>query len=263
MTRATLHAALTYAGYGWPVFPCQPGRKIPATEHGFYDATTDPDQITRWFTRQPDANLAIATGTPGPDVLDIDQHGPAGNGFAAYATLHQAGLLDGALLHVATPSGGLHAYFTGTAQRNGHLPGRHVDFRSHGGYVLAPPSQIDGQPYQLLRRTAGHDGLSWDAVLQILQPDRQPPPPGPRHDHDGNLDALARWVATQPEGNRNAGLFWAAHRALDANPAADLSALAAAARHAGLPDPEITRTLNSARRPRQPTPPDHHPEAAT
>ena len=58
--------------------------------------------------------------------------------------------------------------------------------------------------------------------------------------------------ASQPEGNRNAGLYWAANRALEADPAADLSPLADAARQAGLPDPEITRTLNSARRARQP-----------
>ena len=58
---------------------------------------------------------------------------------------------------------------------------------------------------------------------------------------------LARWVATQPEGNRNAGLFWAANRVLEADPAADLSQLADAARQAGLGDDEITRTLNSAR----------------
>jgi hypothetical protein len=262
MTSATLRAARACAAYGWAVFPCQPGRKIPATEHGFYDATTDPGQITRWFTRQPDANLAIATGVPGPDVLDIDQHGPAGNGYAAWTRLQQAGLLDGAIVHVATPSGGLHAYFTGSAQRNGHLPAHHVDFRSAGGYVLAPPSQINGHPYQLLRRTAGHAGLDWDAVLQTLEPARQPSsPPGPRQYQDRDLHGLARWVAAQPEGNRNAGLFWAAHRALEADPAADLSPLAAAARHAGLRDPEITRTLNSARRPYQPTPPGH-PEAA-
>jgi Bifunctional DNA primase/polymerase, N-terminal len=263
MTSATLRAARAYTTRGWPVFPCQPGRKIPATGHGFYDATTDPAQITRWFTRQPDANLAIATGAPGPDVLDIDQHGPAGNGFAAYASLQHVGLLDGAILHVATPSGGLHAYFTGSAQRNGHLAAHHVDFRSAGGYVLAPPSQINGQPYRLLHRTAGHAHLDWDAVRQTLQPDRQLPPPGPRQHHDGDLDVLARWVAVQPEGNRNAGLFWAAHRALDTNPAADLTPLADAARQAGLPGPEITRTLNSARRPHQPTPPDHQPEAAS
>ena len=68
-------AALAYASYGWPVFPCQAGSKVPATSHGFLDATTDPDQIREWWHRRPDANLAIATGSPGPDVLDIDQHG--------------------------------------------------------------------------------------------------------------------------------------------------------------------------------------------
>ncbi len=56
------------------------------------------------------------------------------------------------------------------------------------------------------------------------------------------------WVASQPEGNRNSGLYWAANRALDADPAADLSPLAAAARQAGLGEPEITRTLDSARK---------------
>ena len=34
--------------------------------------------------------------------------------------------------------------------------------------------------------------------------------------------AKCRWVARQSEGNRNGGLYWAANRALDANPAADL-----------------------------------------
>ena len=94
MTDATLRQALAYARRGWPVFPCLPGQKIPATTHGFRDATTDEQQITAWFTRHPDRNLAIATGAPGPDVLDVDQHGPDGNGFPAFARLRRAGLLD-------------------------------------------------------------------------------------------------------------------------------------------------------------------------
>jgi hypothetical protein len=58
-------------------------------------------------------------------------------------------------------------------------------------------------------------------------------------------------------------LFWAANRALDGNPAADLSPLAAAARHAGLGEPEITRTLESARNGGRTRPhaPDYQPEA--
>src|SRR5579859_4487703 len=71
----TLSQAMAYARRGWPVFPCQPGAKMPATRHGFRDATTDPQQIRWWWDRQPAANVAIATGAPGPDVLDVDKHG--------------------------------------------------------------------------------------------------------------------------------------------------------------------------------------------
>jgi bifunctional DNA primase/polymerase-like protein len=106
MTGTRLRHALAYAARGWPVFPCQPGQKTPATAHGYLDATADPQQITRLFTRHPGANLAIATGAPGPDVLDVDQHGPAGNGYAAFNRLHRAGMLDGATAYVATPAAG-------------------------------------------------------------------------------------------------------------------------------------------------------------
>ena len=104
--------------------------------------------------------------------------------------------------------------------------------------------------------------MNWEAVIGHLQPQRQPPP---RHPQPGrqDLSGLARWVASQAEGNRNAGLFWAANRALEADPAADLSPLAAAARHAGLGEREITRTLESARnggRTRTPAP-GHQAEA--
>ncbi len=130
MTDATLRQALAYARHGWPVFPCLPGQKIPATRHGFRDATTDQQQITDWFGRGFGWNLAIATGAPGPDVLDVDQHGPAGNGYAAFTKLRRAGLVDGAAAYVRTPAGGMHAYFTGSDQHNGHLPSHHLDFRS-------------------------------------------------------------------------------------------------------------------------------------
>jgi hypothetical protein len=267
MTRhGTLRQALAFAGRGWPVFPCQAGQKIPATRHGFWDATIDPGQITCWFARHPDWNLAVATGAPGPDVLDVDQHGPAGNGFAAFNQLHRVGLLDGASAYVRTPSGGLHAYFTGTSQRNGHLPAHHIDFRATGGYILTPPSQVQGRLYQLIKTTDRSGGLDWNTVTQTLEPPKQPRHPEPRQRTDhGEVDRLASWVARQQHGNRNAGLYWAANRALEADHAADLSPLAVAARQAGLDEPEITRTLDSARKTREGRPfqPDPDPEAVT
>jgi hypothetical protein len=247
MTGGTLREALAFAMRGWPVLPCQPGQKIPATSHGYQDATTDRQRITEWFGRHPGWNLAIATGAPGPDVLDVDEHGPAGNGYAAVRKLRRAGLLDGASTYVWTPSGGEHVYFAGSQQRNGHLAAHHLDFRSKGGYVLAPPSVIEGRIYQAVASPGGRGGLDWGAVVRLLEPQRQQQRSRQAESSGQDLTYLARWVASQPEGNRNAGLFWAANRALEADPAADLASLADAARLAGLGDREITRTLDSAR----------------
>ena len=113
-----LAAALRYARSDWPVFPCRPGEKLPATRHGFLDASTDTDKITWWWSRNPGRNVAIATGRPGPDVLDVDVR-EDGSGFAAFNRLLREGHLDGASAYVRTPSGGMHAYFTGSEQGNG------------------------------------------------------------------------------------------------------------------------------------------------
>lgn len=244
-----LAQALAYAARGWPVLCCQPGGKAPATAHGSRDATTDPARITAWFTRHPAPNLAIATGHPGPDVLDVDIR-PGGSGYPALRRLAAAGLTAGAAAWIRTPSGGLHAYFDGTAQRNGHLPRHHVDFRSAGGYVLAPPSVVSGRPYTFARITGRSGALDWAAVTALLEPRPQAAPAVNRSGRDagGDPGRLAGWVARLGEGNRNAGLFWAACRVLDAagHDHAALAVLAAAARHAGLGDAEIAATLRSA-----------------
>src|SRR6201995_1827575 len=103
-----------YAAYGWPVFPCHPGSKEPATRHGVHEATTDSRQISRWGGRHPGRNIAIATGGRGPDVLDIDNHGERGNGYGALNQLKRAGLVDGYQAVVQTPSRGIHLYYAGT-----------------------------------------------------------------------------------------------------------------------------------------------------
>jgi Bifunctional DNA primase/polymerase, N-terminal len=240
-----LAGALRYARANWPVFPCLPGEKVPATRHGFLDATTDPDKITWWWTRNPERNVAIATGLPGPDVLDVDVRAD-GSGFPAFNRLRRAGLLDGARAYVRTPGGGLHAYFTGSEQANGRLPGHHLDFRSRGGYILAPPARVGGRSYELLQYQERRVGLDWAAVTRLLdpQPQRRPERAAER---PADASRLAGWVARLGEGNRNDGLFWAANRALEAG-LTDLDELADAARHTGLDDREITRTLASARR---------------
>jgi hypothetical protein len=245
-------AALAYARRGWPVFPCRPGRKEPDTAHGFKDATTDPEHITAWWTAVPGRNVAIATGAPGPDVLDVDVR-PGGSGYPALDRLQRAGLLQGAGAATVTPSGGLHLYYCGTSQASGRLPGRHLDFKATGGYVLAPPSAVGGRSYRLVRHQPGHVAqagsgrLDWAAAVALLEP-RQPHPQPEQPPGHYDPGRLAAWVARLPEGNRNAGLFWATCRVLETGHPSSLDVLAEAARHAGLPEREITATIASARR---------------
>ena len=103
-TSPQLAAALRYAAAGWPVFACQPGSKVPPEgSRGFKDATTDPDKIG-WLWRRADAgaNVAIATGAPGPDVLDVDIHDGA-PGWKSCAELRRAGLVPDAMAEIRTP----------------------------------------------------------------------------------------------------------------------------------------------------------------
>jgi hypothetical protein len=250
-----LAQALAYAATGWPVFPCRPDNpacpavkepsakcdcKAPDCPHGFKDATTDPERVRAWWRTRPDRNLAIATGAPAVDVLDVDVH-EAGSGFPAFNRAKRAGLLAGALALVRTPSGGLHAYYAGTSQPSARLTRLHVDFKAAGGYVLAPPSVVHGKPYELLDHRPGTASLDWQAVRQLLDPPRRT---AARLPGDGDVTRLAAWVAGQPQGNRNAGLFWASCRINGDAGAAEL--LVSAAVQAGLPEGEARRTVASA-----------------
>jgi len=210
-----LRAALAYASAGWPVFPCRPdgtpapGWKAPLTEHGFLDAITDPAVIRAWWDRWPDANIGIATGAPGPDVLDVDVK-PDGNGFAGLNNLKRAGLLAGAAALVRTRSGGLHIYFAGTAQGCHSLPRHHLDFKAAGGYVLASPSVVGGKPYELLDHRAGTAALDWPKVIAVLEPPqtspRCPPRTSSRCSPAGELPPAVRRALEAPAPDRSAAL---------------------------------------------------------
>lgn len=253
-------AAMRYAAAGWPVFPCAPGSKLPATAHGFKDATTDPAVIRDWWAGTP-YNVAIATGAPGPDVLDVDVKGD-GDGWAAYNRLKRSGLAAGASALVRTRSGGMHAYFAGTGQRNATaIGGVPLDFRGAGGYVLAPPSAVDGGAYEVIERLAGRATFDLAAARLLLDPPKLARPERRQDTADrpvsapyirAALAAELGSVASAPEGSRNATLNRAAFAVgrfvadglLDADAAE--SALLDAACHAGLPYGEAARTIRSA-----------------
>lgn len=251
-------AAMAYAEASVPVFPCRPGTKIPATEHGFYDATTDPAQVVQWWERQPEANIAIATGTV-VEVLDVDVH-PGGTGFPALRMLHEADLVNHWINAVRTPSGGLHLYYPVDPDRPQQSWSRgrsHIDVRAAGGYVVTVPSRrtIDDAVfrYEPVGQASTGGRLDGERIRQLLTP-QVAPRPRPQSlepaDAGARVEQLRSWLAGAVEGNRNASLFWAACRMVElgANETDTLAQLGEIAEHTGLGEPEIRSTIHSAHR---------------
>lgn len=140
-----------YAELGYPVFPCRPDTKEPLTDHGFLQATTDENQIERWWRENPRANVAIDTN--GLAVLDIDGNG---NLWLHDDPDRLVDLTEAPLS--CTPSDGKHHVFRQPAGRRwsctvGRLAAR-VDTRANGGYLVVAPSVIDGKAY---RWAPGHE----------------------------------------------------------------------------------------------------------
>lgn len=140
---ALLNSALWYAtALGWPVFPCQPLGKAPATRHGFKDASTNPEQIRAWWRANPDYNVALVTGKHF-DVFDID--GP--QGVRAVGEYMDAGSFPDPLALTLTPRG-RHLYVPAAGQGNSTNLLPKVDYRGAGGYVVAAPSRTRDGTYR-------------------------------------------------------------------------------------------------------------------
>lgn len=154
-----LDYALQYAGRSWRVFPvhapaadgCSCGRssckdrgKHPRIKAWQNNATTDAEQITRWWTRWPDANIGIATGG-GLVVLDID--GPQEMALLRAAVARYGPLPPAPAVRTGR---GLHLYFRGDIGGSRKIGG--LLFRGAGGFVIAPPSlHANGNRYQWVK----------------------------------------------------------------------------------------------------------------
>lgn len=120
--------------------------KHPITPRGVIEATTRVTQVRIWWSKQPEANIGIATGeVSGIVVLDVDGAegftGLAGRSLPATPTV-TTGRVDG----------GTHFYFKhpgGKVKNSVRKLGNGLDIRGDGGYVIAPPSRHkSGQRYQ-------------------------------------------------------------------------------------------------------------------
>lgn len=150
MKSNKLQAALSYAAMGFAVFPVKPDQKAPATMHGYKDATTERQQIAAWWSVEPDYNIGISTGDSGLVVIDADEDEAKNkHGLHALAAWERDNGALPATVCCETPRGGRHIYYSTNQPircSTNLYPG--VDIRAVGGYVIAPPSTVNGKQYR-------------------------------------------------------------------------------------------------------------------
>jgi hypothetical protein len=177
-----LEAALTYAALGWPSFPgahspvggdracscdrigCPDPGAHPVSAAWAIQATTDPEILTTWWAKRPEANVILPTGRVF-DVFDI----PADAGTLALARIARDELPVGPVAAVGAER---HLFFVATRgapadedewwscqldclpETVTETPGMRWHCRE--SYVVAPPSALPyGRGVTWLRRPDG------------------------------------------------------------------------------------------------------------
>lgn len=216
MQMNKLEAALRYAEWGWAVLPVVPNGKIPATAHGVNDATTDPEQIKRWWAQNPNLNIGIACGSAsGIVVFDIDPRNNGDQSWERWVSEHGQ-MPDGAM--ALTAGGGQH-YLTLHADgvRSCKLADG-IDLLSDGRYFLVYPSSIEDRAYEWEASSDPFDGVAPAKIPELWMP------------HLGRRKVVATTNGDLIQGNRNDGL----------------TSLAGAMRSFGMTEAEILAAISVA-----------------
>jgi hypothetical protein len=216
-----LEAALIYASWGWRVLPVVPNGKLPATQHGVHDATTTPEQISRWWTNNPDFNIGIAAGEgSGIAVFDID---PRNGGDESWDEWVKTNGNPPDCAMQLTAGGGQHyiAHWNESLRSCKLADG--IDLLSTGRYFVAYPSSIEGRVYEWEGSSDPFDGVGpfeipirWKIAIDAKK----------------RTQREAKGISSGGliQGNRNDGL----------------TSLAGAMRHFGMAEPEILAAISIA-----------------
>ena len=158
--QVNLDAAFKLAAAGLPIFPAKMFRdeagnwkKPPFLKNWQEVASTDPEQVQKWWDEFPDAVPGIELQRSGLIVVDADQHGGGPDGVAAIGELvtKHGNIPEGP--RTKTAGDGLHLIFRqpdGLQLGNGEgsLP-KGVNVRGAGGYVVGPGAvRSDGARYR-------------------------------------------------------------------------------------------------------------------
>jgi hypothetical protein len=220
LSAELVDAALAYADKGLPVFPCNASNKRPLTEHGFEDATSDPEQIRLWWARWPNAMIGMPTGErSGFWALDVDDP----------AAFENACSIDLRATRRCDTGKGYHLLFrfdqadpVSNAQRHpkrgwpfAELPG--AEARGEGGYVIVPPSiHPSGKRYSWHdEATVAHAPAKLLAIVRGKRAASNDAGPAPGNGSDtpyglAALQAECQNIRTAAEGAQEAALNEAA-----------------------------------------------------
>jgi hypothetical protein len=151
--------ALFYTSLGWPVLPlhepihgepfpcscrsfnCRGAGKHPRISEWQVKASVDPEQIRKWWTTWPTANVGVLTGSrSGICALDVDPRNGGDESFDALEREH--GKLP-PTVEALTGGGGRHFVLRSPDgvilhNRAGILPG--IDFKGENGFIVVEPS---------------------------------------------------------------------------------------------------------------------------
>ena len=170
---------------GFAILPCR--GKVPLTPHGCVDASADARQVEAWHRQWPDADWAIATGSPSGGLLVVDLDGIDGPADAAWTQiLNDCGGRSRTVCVLSGSGRSMHWYYRlpeGVVIGNtiGRLaPG--IDTRGERGYVICPPSihRETGLPYTWLVSPDDEDVAAIpEGLLQRLTQMAGQPRPSP------------------------------------------------------------------------------------
>lgn len=213
---ANLTAALSLAAAGLPVFPAGPDKR-PLLVGWQEKATTEEEQIRKWWNGYPSALPAIVVGRAGLVVIDCDRHPGGDDGIKAFKQLVSAnGTKLANVPMTKTARGGAHLFFRqppGEPLGNGRgeLPNG-IDVRGVGGFVIAPGAvlpdgkrwqSVDGRPLLADAFKAGAIPELPQWLAGIIRPNRSP--------NGDPIDEYARSFADIPGANsRSRGEAYAA-----------------------------------------------------
>jgi Protein of unknown function (DUF3987)/Bifunctional DNA primase/polymerase, N-terminal len=195
--KPNLTAALDLAAVHVPVFPAGPDKR-PLLAGWQKKASTEAEQIRKWWRIYPDALPAIPVGRVGLIVIDCDRHPGGSDGIESFNRLVRTN--GGNLADVPmtkTARGGAHLFFKQPKREalgngRGELPDG-IDVRGVGGFVIAPGAESDGKRWQSANgRPSLADAFKTGTIPElpqwladIIRPNRKP-----------NSDALDEYART-------------------------------------------------------------------